>query len=80
LRHTGLELSDENSRDLLALLDGTRDFGTLVDSLAGLVQAGKAQVRRDGEPVTEPEQVRAIIASELPLALERLARSALLVG
>jgi methyltransferase-like protein/trans-aconitate methyltransferase len=80
LRHSGLELSDENSRDLLALLDGTRDFGTLVDSLAGLVQAGKAQVRRDGEPVTEPEQVRAIIASELPLALERLARSALLVG
>lgn len=80
LRHTGIELSDENSRDLLGLLDGTRDFGTLVDSLEALVQAGKAQVRRDGEPVTEPAQVRAIIASELPLGLERLARAALLVG
>jgi methyltransferase-like protein/trans-aconitate methyltransferase len=80
LRHTGLELSDENSRDLLVLLDGTRDFETLVDSLAALVQRGKAEVRRDGEPVTEPARVRAIIASELPLGLERLARSALLIG
>jgi methyltransferase-like protein/2-polyprenyl-3-methyl-5-hydroxy-6-metoxy-1,4-benzoquinol methylase len=80
LRHTGLELSDENSRDLLGLLDGTRDFATLVDSLADLVSAGNAQIRRGSEPVTEPAEVRAIIASELPLALERLARAALLVG
>ncbi|MGA7216466.1 MAG: class I SAM-dependent methyltransferase [Terrimicrobiaceae bacterium] len=80
LRHTGLELSDQNSRDLLALLDGTRDFEALVDSLATLVKAGDAQIRRDGEPVTEPAQVRSIIASELPLALERLARAGLLVG
>ena len=80
LRHTGLELSDEISRALLELLDGTRDLEALVDSLTGSVEAGNAQVRCEGEPVKEPARVRAILASELPLALERLARCALLVG
>ena len=80
LRHTGLELSDEISRTLLELLDGTRDFEALIDSLAGSIGSGKAQIQREGEPVTEPAQVRSILASELPLALQRLARCALLVG
>ena len=69
LRHTGLELSDQISRTLLELLDGTRDFEALVDSLAGSIGSGKAQIQREGEPVTEPAQVRSILASELPLAL-----------
>ena len=80
LRHTGLELSDQNSRDLLELLDGTRDFYALVDALATLVLEGKAHVRRGNELITEPSQLQAIISSELPRALERLARSALLVS
>ena len=80
LRHTGIELTDDLSRHLLELLDGTRDFEALVDSLAALVLAGKAQVHRVGEPVTGPAQVREIISDELPLALDRFARAALLVG
>jgi methyltransferase-like protein len=80
LRHTGLELSDEISRTLLELLDGTRDFEALVDSLAASIGSGKAHIQRDGEPVTEPAQLRSILSSELPLALQRLARCALLVG
>ena len=80
LRHTGIELSDENSRDLLGLLDGTRDYENLVDSLTALFDARSSEFHGDGEPVAEPSKVRALIASKLPLALKRLARSALLVG
>jgi methyltransferase-like protein/trans-aconitate methyltransferase len=80
LRHTGLELSDEISRALLELLDGTRDLEALTNLLAASVESGNAQIQREGEPVTEPAQVREILARELPLALQRLARCALLVG
>jgi methyltransferase-like protein/2-polyprenyl-3-methyl-5-hydroxy-6-metoxy-1,4-benzoquinol methylase len=80
LRHTGLELNDALSRNLLNFLDGTRDFATLVEALAELVQAGDATLDSEGEAVTEPAQIRKIIAAELPLALKGLARSAVLVG
>jgi methyltransferase-like protein/ubiquinone/menaquinone biosynthesis C-methylase UbiE len=80
LRHTGLELNDPLSRNLLNFLDGTRDFAALVEALAELVQSGDASLDSKGEKVTEPAQIRKIITTELPLALKGLARSAVLVG
>ena len=80
LRHTGLELNDALSRNLLDLLDGTRDVTALVEALEKLVQAGEAALESDGKRVTEPALIRKIIAEELPLALKGLARSAVLVG
>ena len=80
LRHTGLELNDALSRKLLDLLDGTRDFAVLVEALAAVVQAGKATLEANGEPVTDPAKIREMIAEELPSSLNGLARSAVLVG
>ncbi len=80
LRHTGLELNDALSRNLLELLDGTRDFATLVEALAAVVQAGKATLEADGERVSDPAKIRKMIAEELPSALNGLARSAVLIG
>ena len=80
LRHTGLELNDALSRNLLELLDGTRDFATLVEAMAAVVQAGKATLEANGEPVIDPAKIREMIAEELPSALNGLARSAVLVG
>ena len=80
LRHTGLELNDALSRNLLELLDGTRDFAALVEAMAAVVQAGKATLEANGEPVSDPAKIREMIAEELPSALNSLARSAVLVG
>jgi methyltransferase-like protein/trans-aconitate methyltransferase len=80
LRHTGLELNDALSRNLLELLDGTRDFAALVEAMAAVVQAGKATLEANGEPITDPAKIREMIAEELPSALNGLARSAVLVG
>lgn len=80
LRHTGLELNDELSRNLLELLDGTRDFAALVEAMAAVVQAGKATLEANGETVSDPAKIREMIAEELPSALNGLARSAVLVG
>lgn len=80
LRHTGLELNDALSRNLLELLDGTRDFAALVEAMAAIVQAGKATLEANEEPVSDPAKIREMIAEELPSALNGLARSAVLVG
>jgi len=79
LRHTGLQLNDALSRKLLDLLDGTRDFAAIAEALSVFVQKGEATLESEGEPVTEPTQIRKIIADGLPQALNRLARSAILV-
>jgi methyltransferase-like protein len=65
---------------LLELLDGTRDFAALVEAMAAVVQAGKATLEANGEPVSDPAKIREMIAEELPSALNGLARSAILVG
>ncbi len=79
LRHTGLELNDALSRKLLDLLDGTRDFAALVEALSVFVQTGEATLESEGARVSEPAQIRKTIADGLPQALNRLARSAILV-
>ena len=80
LRHTGIELGDDVSRHLLELLDGTRDFAALVNTLTSLVQSGKVNLFHDGESVREAARIRAMIAEGLPLVLENFARAAVLVG
>jgi len=80
LHQTGIELTDPLSRDLLELLDGTRDCGALVEALAALAQSRNTVVNRDGAPATDPEQVRAVIAEGLPAALRGFARAGILVG
>ena len=79
LRHTGLELNDALSRKLLDLLDGTRDFAALVEALSALVQRGEATLESEEEPVSEPAQIRRMIAAELPQTLSRFARAAILL-
>ena len=80
LRHTGLELNDALSRKLLDLLDGTRDFAALVEALTAFVQTGGTTLESEGQPVTEPAEIRKTIADGLPQALNRLVRSAILVA
>ena len=80
LRHTGLELNDALSRNLLELLDGTRNFAAVVEAMAAVVQAGKATLEANGEPISDPAKIHEMIAHELPSVLNGLARSAVLVG
>jgi methyltransferase-like protein len=79
LRHTGLELNDALSRKLLDLLDGTHDFAGLVEALSVFVQRGEATLESEGERVSEPTQIRKLIAAGLPQTLNKLARTAILL-
>jgi methyltransferase-like protein/SAM-dependent methyltransferase len=78
-RHRQVELSVPD-RAVLALLDGSGDRDSIVAALVELVQRGDLELRRDGQPVTEPATVTAVLQGELEGCLQRLAQSAVLVA
>lgn len=80
LRHAGLKLEGSLGRNLIQLLDGSRDRKALIEDLVELVRTGKAKLDHDGRSITDAEEAGRIIGAELEQNLESLARSALLVG
>ena len=67
------------SRKLLDLLDGTRDSATLIEDFAAFDEPGEVTLESEGERVSEPAQIRKLIAAGLPQALNKLARTAILL-
>jgi methyltransferase-like protein/SAM-dependent methyltransferase len=78
-RHVPVVLG-EFERQLLRLLDGTRDQQALTEALAALATQGELVVHRQGQPILEPEEVRQTLRTTVASTLESMARSALLVG
>jgi len=78
-RHRLVEL--DHPTELLCLaLDGTRNREALLGYLMELVTKGDLVVRLDGEPLTDPDQIRDTLADGLEHSLDRVARTALLVA
>jgi methyltransferase-like protein len=67
-------------RHVLLCLDGTRDRAAIVDALAEAVTSGRVELRHDGRPLRDAEEVRALVGAALGPSLRRLAGSALLIG
>jgi methyltransferase-like protein/SAM-dependent methyltransferase len=78
-RHEGLRL-DELLAELVVLLDGTRDASALVDELTARVLRGELPMERDGTPLTEATDVRAMLEPVVAAQLERLRAAAVLDG
>jgi methyltransferase-like protein len=79
LRHANVNVEEPLARALVCLLDGTRDRAALLADLTPLVTSGAAPLIVNGQPVTDPAQVSALLASGLEPNLGRLGRLALLV-
>jgi hypothetical protein len=79
LRHDALYLK-RFERQVLRLLDGTRDVPALVEALAGMVASGELTIQQDGQPLAGPEAVRAVLRQAVARELEQFARQGLLVG
>jgi len=80
LRHLPLKVEDVLGRELLKLLDGTRDRAALLEELGKGVKAGSTPIYSDGKPVTDPEKALDVMAGQLEVSLANLARLGLLVG
>ncbi len=79
LRHERVQLNDFN-RQVVRLLDGTRDRAAVLDTMQGLVASNAMQVQRDGKAITDAAQVRPVLESALDQALPVLAQLGLLVA
>jgi SAM-dependent methyltransferase/methyltransferase-like protein len=79
LRHVSFDLP-RFDRHLLALLDGSRTHGELVNALDRLVTEGTLAIRGSDAAATDAASRRAIVAESLRQGLARLAAMAFLVA
>jgi methyltransferase-like protein/SAM-dependent methyltransferase len=80
LRHERVRV-DEFDRYLLHHLDGSNDRAALVESLkTGPVAAGALELEREGEPITDADQINDVLARGVDTRLQWLVRAALLEG
>ena len=78
-RHEPHEL-DRYDRELVRALDGQRDLAALGEVLIEAVGAGRLEVTRDGEPITDAPTLREVFEKAIPVKLRALLRRSLLVG
>lgn len=78
-RHHVVRLDPPTQR-LCSFLEGTRDHAALLSHFTELVGEGALTVRIDGEPLTDPHEIREVMADGLEQALTTLAQAALLVA
>jgi methyltransferase-like protein len=77
-RHAPVRL-DQFDRQVLQLLDGSRDLSQLVDQLAEWASQGRISVIEGQRTVESPQRVRQLIELTLPQGLARLRENAFLV-
>ncbi|HEY5813999.1 MAG TPA: class I SAM-dependent methyltransferase [Terrimicrobiaceae bacterium] len=79
LNYASIKLEDSLSRNLVQLLDGTRDRAAIKRDLKQLVTAGRATVLVKGSSVEDASVALEIISSQLDLCLKKFASFPLLL-
>ena len=79
LRHQVVDLG-RFDRQVLRLLDGTRDREAIVGALITLIAEGALTIRSDDPSEPTPDRARQIVRDSLEQSLQRLAVSALLMS
>ena len=67
-------------RNVLVLLDGTRDVQQLVSELEKVTKNGALNVQKDGRQLTEGPELNQALTTVTEESLARIVKSALLVG
>jgi methyltransferase-like protein/SAM-dependent methyltransferase len=78
LRHDQVEIEDEIGRELLRLLDGTRNRDSLLEDLVAAVMTRNMLLNEVGQPLRDQEEVRLVLSRDLETNLQKLANLALL--
>jgi SAM-dependent methyltransferase len=78
--HVSRRFADPLSRQLILLLDGTRDQELLAHDLIEIMQSSGSPVYENGVPVESPDAIAAAVKQHLPEGLRSLARAGMLVS
>ena len=68
------------SKHLLLALDGTQTVDNLIDHLTRRTLDGELNMQRDGNPVTDEQEIHQIMADTVPTQLADFAERGLLIG
>ena len=79
LRHESMQL-DPFNRQLLQLLDGTRDRDALVEGLAEAVRAGRLEIKRSGQSLTEDAAISKVLYEAVNENLPKMAVAGFLLA
>jgi methyltransferase-like protein/trans-aconitate methyltransferase len=78
--HVAIKFPDPVSRQLILLLDGTRNRETITQELIDFVRKGLGKVIEDGAPVEDIDQVAMILRRRVNEGVISLGREGMLVG
>jgi len=76
--HTSIRFPDPVSRQLIVLLDGTRDENALVQELIGFVESGRSKIYEDGVLVQDRDQIAQVLERRVCEGLKSLAQEGML--
>jgi methyltransferase-like protein/SAM-dependent methyltransferase len=79
LFHSSIDIAEPVGRQLIRLLDGSRDRPQLQRDLVEAIEAGTVPLEEHGEAVRDPRRIRELIARDLETSLSSLAKLGLLV-
>jgi hypothetical protein len=77
--HISRRFPDTISRQLILLLDGTRDQQLVARDLIEIVQSSGTPVYENGTLVEGPDAIAAVVERHVPEGLQSLARAGMLV-
>ncbi|HEV3416511.1 MAG TPA: class I SAM-dependent methyltransferase [Pirellulales bacterium] len=79
LLHRRIRLDGEFANRVIGMLDGRHDRSAIIEALVEPVAAGKVAARFAGKPLTNPRQIRPILAEQVEACLNDFVRHGLLV-
>jgi len=65
---------------MIGLLDGKTTMEELMEAIIRKCQSGEWTLGNQGQPVTDANQIRALLAPALPMALLELQKSGILIA
>ena len=80
LFHSSITIQDELTRELLGLMDGSRDRAAILAALENSVDKSRQAEGAGGTPIAEDKKAREILSQALDQNLARMARMGLLIG
>ncbi|MBV8586149.1 MAG: methyltransferase regulatory domain-containing protein [Verrucomicrobia bacterium] len=78
--HKFVRLKDPLGRQLVQLLDGTRNQEAIIDGLLASIASGQTELYENGAPLTDPHLASETVKRRLPEVLRALMREGLLVA
>ena len=78
--HKFVRLEDPISRRLVQLLDGTRDYKSILHALLSSINSDPVELYENGALLTDPDLISGAVEKRLPEVMRALVREGLLVG